>query len=115
MYAAHGPDGSLMEEDVSANTKGRASRIVALLKNTEFCSDARAILRHLAAVREKGDEDEFERAAVESAPRFIKKWGVLPPQAVELVDPDPRRRLVYALASGTWGVVPIFPWTTDRE
>ena len=47
--------------------------------------------------------------------RFRVTWGVLPPPAVLLVDPDPRRRVVEAMGSGRWGLILVFPWTTDTE
>jgi hypothetical protein len=47
--------------------------------------------------------------------RFRVAWGVLPPPAVLLVDPDPRRRVVEAMGSGRWGLILVFPWTTAAE
>src|SRR5207237_221197 len=46
---------------------------------------------------------------------FHDRWGVWPPQTGELLGADPRRRLVEAIASGNWGIVRVFPRTTDRE
>jgi len=53
--------------------------------------------------------------AAKLAEPFFKKWGVPPPPSPELVRPDPRRRIVDAIASGRWSVLTIFPWTTDAE
>jgi hypothetical protein len=47
--------------------------------------------------------------------RFRVTWGVLPPPAVLLVDPDPCRRIVEAMGAGRWGLILVFPWTTDAE
>ena len=52
---------------------------------------------------------------VEMAQPFFARWGVLPPQTGELLDADPRRRLVEAIASGRWGIVPVFQWTKNHE
>jgi len=40
---------------------------------------------------------------------------VPPPTTAELLDGDPRRRVVDAIASGRWGLVLVFPWTTNRQ
>jgi hypothetical protein len=47
--------------------------------------------------------------------QFRVTWGVLPPPAVLLVDPAPRRRVVEAMGSGRWGLILVFRWTTDAD
>src|SRR5262249_2058451 len=59
--------------------------------------------------------EQFEEQVIARAQPFRDRWGVWPPQTGELLDPDPRRRAVEAIASGNWGIVLLFPWTTDRE
>src|SRR5262245_59841581 len=86
-----------------------------LLQNQEFCQDAYAVLRQIATFAESHPGEEQRNAFVaEIIPPFKQKWGVLPPHAPDLVHLDPRRRLVEAVGSGRWGLVAIFPWTTNR-
>jgi hypothetical protein len=51
---------------------------------------------------------------------FVDYWGVLPPMTrhagvLEQEDARSRRRPAAAILDGQWGLVPIFPWTTDSE
>src|SRR5262249_28344059 len=89
---------------------------LALLRKPEFTKAAYALLRELAAFgAHNQDQAAREAFANERVQPFIAHWGVPPPQAPDLVDPDPRRRVVDALASGRWGIVGVFAWTTERE
>lgn len=96
---------------------GRSARAVLdLLKDPEFCADAQRVLQRAAALRAQAPPpEEWQRRTQELVQPFLARWGVVPPTTSELLDADPRRRLVQAIASGRWGVVPVFPWTTDRE
>src|SRR5206468_9910681 len=78
--------------------------------------DARRVLARAPMLREQGvNREDFEKRMLALAQPFRDRWGVLPPSTRELLDPDPRRRFVEAVASGNWGVVLVFPWTTDRS
>ncbi|OGC01451.1 MAG: hypothetical protein A3G35_11000 [candidate division NC10 bacterium RIFCSPLOWO2_12_FULL_66_18] len=51
-------------------------------------------------------------------PPFYKRWGVFPPLGVDLQDPAESRqgeRGAYILGTGTWGLIPVYPWTTEAE
>jgi hypothetical protein len=98
-----------------------ASAILALLDSTDFCSEAYRLLRSLAPLYEAAhrgeatDQSKLDEAVGRLLDPFIEKWGVPPPQAADLIHPDPRRRVAAAVASGVWGLVPVFPWTKDQD
>jgi hypothetical protein len=90
--------------------------VIALLNDPEFAGDARRVIAEGAAVRAQAPmlEGPPERV-LELGHAFLARWGILPPPTGELLDADPRRRVVEAIASGNWGIVQVFPPTTDRE
>jgi len=90
--------------------------ILTLLTNEEFCADARRFIAHAVALRNQAQTpDEWLKQMLKLREPFVARWGVPPPHTRELVDPDPRRQAVEAIGSGRWGIVPVFPWTPDRE
>ena len=92
--------------------------VLDLLKDPEFRADTKRIIAEIVAITEQAPNPQDRQPRVEQlgqAFAFLERWGVPPPTSGELVDPDPRRRFVDAIASGRWGVVPIFPWTTNRQ
>lgn len=95
------------------------SEIIGLLKNPRFCANARTIyekarLLHQAAPTQKEWDSRFPKFEAQVIFPFEGKWGAtLPPR--ELVDPDPRRKPVYAILTGRFGLIPVFPWTTIQE
>src|SRR5437879_1820974 len=92
--------------------------VLDLLKDPEFCADAGRIIAEVAAIAEQAPNAQDGQPRVGQlgqAFAFLERWGVPPPTSGELVNPDPRRRFVDAIASGRWGVVPIFPWTTNQQ
>jgi hypothetical protein len=87
-----------------------------LLTNPQFCEAVKKTHEEAAAIRAAGvATGEAQGGLIELGERFRVTWGVLPPPAVLLVDPDPRRRVVEAIGSGRWGLILVFPWTTDAE
>lgn len=93
-----------------------ARQLLRLLKNAEFRKEGLDILKKMAQLRATDPStQEWEAAAEELVSPFISRWGVPPPHAGALLDPDPRRPIVGTIAAGRWSVVPIFPWTTDAE
>lgn len=96
---------------------GRSGQeVIELLKDPEFCAEARRVLESAAAIRaQEPPPEEWQRRMQELVQLFLARWKVVPPTTTELLDADPRRRLVDAIASGHWGVVPVLQWTTDRE
>jgi hypothetical protein len=92
-----------------------AEQVLDLLKDPEFCAEALRANEAAATLRERNPpQDEWQRQIQALLAPFIARWGVVPPTTNELLDADPRRRLVDAIASGRWGIVPVFPWTTDQ-
>jgi hypothetical protein len=93
-----------------------ATQVLELLKDPAFCTDARHLLEMAQRLRESGRSfPEWERQMSILLQPFLARWGVVPPTTGELLDADPRRRLVDAIASGSWGTICVFPWTTDKE
>jgi len=94
--------------------------MVALLENKQFCADA---LRVIDRGHRLNERPSTQRAWDRQWPAFcrkevlpfIKKWGALPPPALELVDKDPRQKIAFAILTGRWGFIPIFPWTSQKE
>jgi hypothetical protein len=92
------------------------AQALRLLNNPSFCHQARVLRSEIAAVMASTTEqDQRDRFLLERVPPFVGRWGVLPPQAVDLLNPDARRPLVEAIGSGRWGVVPIFAWTRNQD
>jgi len=90
--------------------------VLDLLKDPKFCAEAARTITEAAGIAAQVSSFKEGRFQIEQlGVRFIERWGVLPPTSGELLDPDPRRRCVEAIVSGRWGVVPIFPWTTNRQ
>jgi len=88
---------------------------LALLKNPEFCQDSLRVIRESVGLAETDlGPEQRERVVAELLGPFMQRWGVPPPHAGELVNPDPRRRLDEALMSGRWGVVTVFGWTSNQ-
>lgn len=89
---------------------------LALLKSPQFCSESQALLTRIANFA-SATNDTHQRDAFleEQTVPFLQRWKVLPPQASNLVSPDSRRDRVAAIASGRWGVVPVFASTTSKE
>jgi hypothetical protein len=92
------------------------SETLALLNNSEFCSAGHALLARIANFASSTHDLEQRNAfLLEQTLPFLQRWQTLPPQAPNLVSPDSRRELVAAIASGRWGLVPIFASTTNKQ
>src|SRR5439155_877314 len=90
--------------------------VLDLLNDPEFCADVLRTFREAAAIMvAPSSAEERQQQFEQLGQRFENRWGVPPPNTSELVDPDPRWDPVDAMASGRWGVVPIFPWTTNQQ
>src|SRR5713101_6544623 len=99
-----------------ARPKMGIASVLALLKNKAFCDEATDLLRKIATFVETAPPDEQREAFVsQQTSPFVEKWGVPPPHAPSLVDPDPARPFADAIMSGRWGIVAVFGWTTDLE
>ena len=109
-------EGVPTSDSSSRRPKMRIRSVLALLENLAFCDEAHQLIQKIAAFVATSPGDEQRMAFVlEQTTPFVEKWGVPPPHAGALVNPTPARALAAAIMSGRWGVLPIFPWTTDRE
>ncbi len=86
-----------------------------LLDKDEFWRDAIDALHDILLVESRGLPGIavaiYENQIVGP---FVQKWNALPPPP-ELILIDPKRRMGLTVVSGRWGVVPVFPWTTEQE
>src|SRR5688572_29341106 len=100
-----------------ASKKGRTTaQTLALLKDARFRKQALTVLSEMAKLRAiDPPAGEWESRAQQLLMPFVAEWGVPPPHAAVVLDQDPRRHTIEAIASGRWGVVTIFSWTTDRD
>src|SRR5262245_36604775 len=89
--------------------------VIGLLKNPAFCADATRTIAEAAEIAAQVSSEEWEPRVKELGRMFVERWSVPPPTTGELLNPDPRRRFVDAIASGRWGVVPVFSWTTNPQ
>lgn len=90
--------------------------VLRFLDDEPFRVDGIAIHHELtAAAASSSANDTWEAVAAELVTPFVKKWGVLPPPSVAIVDPDPRRRAVELVVSGRWGAIAVFPSTTRAD
>ena len=90
--------------------------VINWLQDPEFCADTQRVLDAVAALRALGlSVDEGRQRSVKLVQPFLLRWKIVPPPTKELLDLDPQRRFVDAIVSGHWGVVPVFPCTTDQE
>jgi hypothetical protein len=90
--------------------------VLGLLNDLEFCADAkRTILEAAQALAQAGRRQERQLDVETLGQRFEDRWGVTPPTSGELLDPDRRRRFSDAIAAGRWGLLAIFPWTTNAQ
>jgi len=120
-------EGAMKKREPERSRRPSIRAAIALLDNPEFCQDGQKILSAIADLAEASavPPDELPAPVMKLCIDFGKKWGVAlplgkkwgvaPPLSAELIDPDPRRRYVAAIAAGHWGLVPIFPWTTRRQ
>jgi hypothetical protein len=100
-----------------APKKGRtATNTLALLKNPRFRKQTLRIFSEMTKLKAMDPAPgEWEGRAQQLLMPFVAEWGVPPPHAAVVLDQDPRRHTVEAIASGRWGLVAIFSWTTDSD
>jgi len=90
--------------------------VLALLENQAFCDEGLNLIREIGTfVASSPSDSERDAFVSQRTMPFVEKWGVPPPQAATLMDPDPARPFSDAVMSGQWGIVPIFGWTKDLE
>jgi hypothetical protein len=99
-------------------TRARLSLTAALklLTNPHFAEAVKKFHEEAARIRAAGTKArKGQKRLIALGERFRVTWGVLPPPAVLLVDPDLQRRVVEAMGSGRWGLILVYSWTTDVE
>src|SRR5436309_14568042 len=90
--------------------------VLDLLKNPEFCARAEPVMTTFPIlVQQASSPEERQQLLEQLCQPFFDRWSVPPPTSAELLDSDPRRPFVDALASGRWGVIPVFRWTKNWE
>ena len=93
-----------------------AAEVLNLLNDREFCADALRAITDLAAITVRAPtREERQRQYEEVGLRFVERWGVPPPPSGDLVDNDARRPFSDVIASGRWGLVPVFSSNTNRQ
>ncbi|MGD9728054.1 MAG: hypothetical protein AB7G68_12460 [Nitrospiraceae bacterium] len=99
--------------------QSRAS-LIELLDDPQFIKDSLAYwdAYQQQARRIGADKEEWNRQAEAFMSRhldpFAQRWSAYPPP-IELLVPDRIQRYAYAAMNGQWGIVPIYPWTTQQE
>lgn len=101
-----------------ANEGPTLQKLVALLDNLNFIADAKDYHRKFTTWYFKTAPSErerqlhvFDRDVIEP---FIEKWGAWPPEKNLLVSPS-QYKTHYAVTTGLWGIISVFPWTTRTE
>jgi hypothetical protein len=99
----------------------RLEDIVDLLNNQEFIADSRDYWGHYKAQSERIGLDrlEWERQAPDFMSKFLdpfaEKWGGVYPPPDELLSSPLRLGTQSATMTGRWGIIPVYPWTTEKE
>lgn len=98
-------------------SKGATVRqAIALLSNPAFQAAVAAFHEPVAAVADSGEDAGQLIGAIwrEKREAFKATWGVAPPPGT-LLERDERFNEAAALLAGRWGVIRVFPWTTERD
>ena len=94
--------------------------IVALLDNKRFRRDAITVLDQFRLLNETAPtQQEWDRRflihAEEHIAPFVRRWAVLAPIDRELVENEPSKEVIFSILTGRWGVIPVFPWTSESD
>jgi hypothetical protein len=94
---------------------------VELLENQEFIEDSRTYWDHYRAHSENIGDDlqEWQRQAPAFMSTYLdpfaKKWRGAYPATEELLSTPLYQETNAAQMSGRWGLIPVYPWTTEKE
>ena len=95
--------------------------IVELLNNKQFIADSRDYRDHYRAQSEKigPSKTEWERQAPAFMSKFLDpfmaKWRGAHPLSDELLSSSLWQKKEIATMTGRWGVIPVYPWTTEKD
>jgi len=89
----------------SLNPRKNISDVVALLKDPDFYKDCKTILTA------RPTDGPYPMTPEE----FFAKWGAFPPRNFALLRPNDPRKEADAILAGQWGLIPVYPWTTEGE
>lgn len=96
-------------------------KIISLLDNPKFKADSRHYWNQYQSQLERMGSNKhiWENHAEDFMNKyldpFIKKWGgVYPPPQELLYSPLPQETYAAAM-TGQWGIIPVYPWTTEKE
>lgn len=104
--------------DETKHSLRSVKKIIALLNNPEFCFDSLHIIDEVQKrIGFPPNEKTYDLNSIEEqfVKPYITKWGVRPPPYSELLKTDHSRNPAFAILTGTWGMIPVFPWTTKKE
>ena len=97
-----------------------AKQAISLLSDPGFPADVKDV--RVAFGWGSDDEEavgEAEQERAEKRAAFKAKWSpIVPPPDGALLDdpaPNPRRPEATALLAGKWGIIRVFPWTTEKS
>jgi len=99
----------------------RLKELVKLLDNPTFIADSRAYWDAYKVHSEKigPNKLEFDRQAQgfmdEYLEPFMKKWKGAYPASLDLLTPPLFQAANAAIANGRWGIIPVYPWTTEKD
>ena len=89
---------------------------IALLDNPDFRLQARNLRDFFADPSQFGGTKQVNELCLRAlVGGFEQDWGVLPPVKTEELFADPWTRIGRAVEAGRWGLIPVYPWTTETE
>jgi hypothetical protein len=87
-----------------------------------FHQDVVTFLSHLDSSRERSltlsqaqRDAEADRFFGRSVLSFKEKWDVWPPKSADVLDATGARQKAAAILTGRWGMIPVFPFTTNAD
>jgi hypothetical protein len=93
-------------------------KLVRLLENKKFIDDSHAYYKTRYDYAGAGSQSDWDlqrpRFIIDIEKPFIKKWSATPPDIVLLTSPAHYRKY-YATITGQWGLVPVYPWTSQAD
>jgi hypothetical protein len=96
----------------------RLKKLVRLLENKEFIKDChtyyRARYEYAGSGLQEGWDKQRPKFITNIHQPFVKKWAATPPPVVLLTSAAHYRKY-YAIITGQWGLIPVYPWSSQVE